>query len=408
MKSALIESLLYESEGPTLDFKRDQYVFAKASEEEKSELLKDILGFANCWRRTDAFILIGVEEVQGGQSVIVGITEHLADHSLQQFVNNLTNRPVQFGYDACEIDGKQIGIIRIELQRRPIFLKRDYGKLKKGLVYVRRGSSTDHSKPADPDEIALMGNANHLESKEASLTIEFASPSTELSLGMHLQWTGEFCEMPDADDIPTLDDTPSVVHLPGGRRIQMPSLSNLDPMNRLNEDYYHDFANYEFLRRLTKEIRLVVTNSGDRPANDVQIEIVVPKGNRIGVLDSSDIPTKPTEREHHISHALLRKIKPNPPFRKSGHVDIETNDERMKILVTCGNIQPGRKVWTETFFMGVTKSGEIEINGCLYAANLSKPQDFSLKITAEIAQTSFSVDELMALGDGNDSDDQPT
>ncbi len=38
----LVESLLYEEEGVELDFKRDQYNFVKAEDEEKSELLKDI------------------------------------------------------------------------------------------------------------------------------------------------------------------------------------------------------------------------------------------------------------------------------------------------------------------------------------------------------------------------------
>jgi hypothetical protein len=44
VNSDSIDQLLYEEEGPTLDFKRDQYAFAKATEEEKSELLKDIIG----------------------------------------------------------------------------------------------------------------------------------------------------------------------------------------------------------------------------------------------------------------------------------------------------------------------------------------------------------------------------
>jgi hypothetical protein len=53
----LIERLLYESEGDALDFKRDQYPFVGATDEQKSDLLKDILAFANSWRRTDAFAL---------------------------------------------------------------------------------------------------------------------------------------------------------------------------------------------------------------------------------------------------------------------------------------------------------------------------------------------------------------
>src|ERR1700730_8215080 len=99
MTPDLFERLLYEEESTTLDFKKEQYRFAKATEEEKSELLKDILGFANAWRRSEAYILIGVEDVRGGRGNVIGIpaaTPHLDDHSLQQFVNNLTNRPVRF------------------------------------------------------------------------------------------------------------------------------------------------------------------------------------------------------------------------------------------------------------------------------------------------------------------------
>ncbi|MGH7393589.1 MAG: AlbA family DNA-binding domain-containing protein [Candidatus Rokuibacteriota bacterium] len=96
MNDELFERLLYEEEGPTLDFKREQYRFASASDEEKAELLKDILGFANAWRRSEAYILIGVGEVRGGRSMALGISaaDHLDDHSLQQFVNSKTNRPV--------------------------------------------------------------------------------------------------------------------------------------------------------------------------------------------------------------------------------------------------------------------------------------------------------------------------
>jgi len=93
MNHALLEQLLYEGESATLDFKQQQYPIAKATEDEKSELLKDILGFANAFRRADAYILIGVEDVAGGKGKVLGIpaADDLYDHSLQQFVNNLTN-----------------------------------------------------------------------------------------------------------------------------------------------------------------------------------------------------------------------------------------------------------------------------------------------------------------------------
>lgn len=119
---SLISALLFEAEGAELDFKREQYPFSGADDRVKSELLKDILAFANAWRRTDAYILIGVQEVKEAVSVVVGITDHIDDARLQQFVNSKTNRPVEFSYTPTPFRGQQIGVIHIPVQERPTFL----------------------------------------------------------------------------------------------------------------------------------------------------------------------------------------------------------------------------------------------------------------------------------------------
>jgi hypothetical protein len=155
MNTTLMEELLNEDESSTLDFKRDQYPFDQATPEQKGELLKDILAFANAWRRTDAYILIGVDDVKGGRSKVVGVTVHFDDASIQQFVNDKTNRPVIFSYEVFPFENVQVGIFHIPLQDRPIYLKKDFGKLKQHEVYIRRGSSTAK---ADPDEVAKMGS----------------------------------------------------------------------------------------------------------------------------------------------------------------------------------------------------------------------------------------------------------
>ena len=46
MNNELFERLLYEEESTALDFKKEQCRFARATDVEKSELLKDILGFS--------------------------------------------------------------------------------------------------------------------------------------------------------------------------------------------------------------------------------------------------------------------------------------------------------------------------------------------------------------------------
>ena len=79
MDGAFLEQLLYEDESATLDFKKEQYKFVKATDDDKSELLKDILGFTNGWRRSNAYILIGVEEVRGGRSNVLGSAMDVLD-----------------------------------------------------------------------------------------------------------------------------------------------------------------------------------------------------------------------------------------------------------------------------------------------------------------------------------------
>jgi hypothetical protein len=157
MDLTVVEQLLNEAESTSLDFKRDQYRFSQASDEEKSELLKDILALANAWRRSDAFLLIGVVEVKGGRSTPVGVDVHLDDAQLQQFVNAKVQRPITFECRTVVLGECHIDIIRIPIQARPCFLTKDYGKLKKDTVYVRYGSATAI---ASLDEILKMQMAS--------------------------------------------------------------------------------------------------------------------------------------------------------------------------------------------------------------------------------------------------------
>ena len=155
--SEMLEALLSMDEGPTLDFKREQYPIEKSETDEiKSELLKDILAMVNADRYRTAYILVGVEEVKGGRSNVVGVDRHWEDASLHQFVNYKTNRPAEFSYTPFQVDDKEIGVFRIPIQTRPVYASKKYGKVGANTVYVRDGSSTA---VATPDHIAAMGRA---------------------------------------------------------------------------------------------------------------------------------------------------------------------------------------------------------------------------------------------------------
>ena len=152
---ASINALLLRSESETLDFKRNNYAFVGGTEEQKAELLKDILAIANAFRDADGYIVIGVAEENGRAKNVVGVQTMLADHDVHQFINSKTNRPVFFAVENIEHDGKSLTLIRInKAQDRPLFLTKQYGGLQKNVVYIRHGSSTAE---ASPDEIKQMG-----------------------------------------------------------------------------------------------------------------------------------------------------------------------------------------------------------------------------------------------------------
>lgn len=178
MNESELNSLLRRSENETLDFKSKQYPFAGARDEEKSEMLKDVLSMANAWKSSDAYILIGVEEKNERATGLCGADVTLGDSCVQQFVNSKTNRPISFRVEVLPHQGVNLTIIHIDKkQNRPICLVKNFGSLKKGVVYIRHGSSTDE---AAPDEIAEMGKeAARVASPEVSLEFEFAMETCE-------------------------------------------------------------------------------------------------------------------------------------------------------------------------------------------------------------------------------------
>lgn len=61
--------------GSDLDYKVERHKFEKATDGEKSELLKDILAFANAYRDGPAYILVGFKEVPPNPAQVVGLSD---------------------------------------------------------------------------------------------------------------------------------------------------------------------------------------------------------------------------------------------------------------------------------------------------------------------------------------------
>jgi len=251
--------------------------------------------------------------------------------------------------------------------------------------FVRAG---DNSAPAS---VALLRSLFY-PSANSELTVEFAHLERDESLGIQIAWDAEFCEMPSMESIPDLS-----------RQSQRHPFLNIDfsamqfdPMNRVNEDFYRELANYEFVRRLFRPVRLLVKNTGQVAAKNVRAELTVPTDIGVMVLDASEMPDPPERKASIVSQAVMKGIR--PAFRREpGEVNIEKNDHRFRIEIDCGDLQPGRWIKSDEFFVGKGQTGDLVLAGQVFAENLPQPKGFSLTVAVNVTNTKMTVSELRSL-----------
>jgi hypothetical protein len=376
MEHNQIEQLLNENESAYLDFKRDQYHFEGVDDNEKSELLKDILSFANAWRRTDAFILIGVEEVKGGRNKVIGVNSHLDDHSLQQFVNKKTQKPVDFEYKALVFEGLHLGILRIRLQDRPIFLTKNYGRLKKNIVYIRRGSSTDE---ASPDEIAKMGITSFEALDETSLDLQFADIPSREPLGRSQKILCKILKLPKGQSIPK--------HEP---RSQFPYIEFSQP----NKKFYEELFQYYFDLFLLTPVGFTITNNGQVTANNVRLLITEKQDPRLKIFTESELTNRPEKYYSYFHSSIVKSINSSPTYVK-GDIDIAYHSTKWTLEVELGNIQPKAQVWSnDEFYIGMQEDATKEFHATLYADNLPNPIVVPLHLEFECESVIVNIEDL--------------
>lgn len=363
MNETVLEQLLNEDESATLDFKRDQYPFVGATDEQKSELLKDILAFANAWRRTTAFILIGVQEVKGGRSNVVGVASHLNDNELQQFVNGKTNRPVHFSYSTHPIEGKSIGIIEIAPQDRPVFLQRDFGRLKAGAVYLRRSSSTA---VADPTEIARMGAAD--------------SESRPAIPGFEVEWADIGAQRAQGQAI-MLRSTSLHPRLRVETFLPRQTGLAIMPLSFGNEEsYYRELIDYVFDGFFLSPVGFVIRNTGAAAAQNAVAHCRLDKVPGVRIVDFRKRPIQPPRFRPLIPMAqapsAARPDDPDPRIREyPTHWDL---------TIPLGKISPKASMWsTESIWIGSEQSLSLAFPIDIFADNLPAPQRFTLTVQLE-------------------------
>lgn len=368
MNETLFRLLLLQSEGPELDFKRDQFAFIGADHISKSKLLKDILTFANSWRLADAHILIGVEDVGTGNREPRGIPpgDHIDDASLQQFVNSKTNRQVKFSYQAFQYDGKSFGVINIPKQKRPLYAKKDFGIVRASEVYYRRGSSCA---VATPDEIHQMGLDDEKEYRLSPIVrLEFADLVRRLTLGTSINLS-------------------TINHEPHTKTDFPDEVSNHRGMlSRISEDanrnYWRELADYALTHRSFTPIGFAATNASGELAKNARLEIIQPNGSAVDLIGDADLPGFPSNRRGIFSPEFFGSSMRLPPKATPRVLE---HDDRWTLQIDFGDIQPKATVWaTDPVYVSASVPGAHLLPLRIYADNLSEPQEGEIQLDFSI------------------------
>lgn len=107
----------------------------------KGELIKDIVSIANSCRNEGGYIFFGIDEKLNDP--VVGLKGNFDDASFQQLLMDKTTPSVAFQYYEIFENLKRVGVIFVyPIQKRPLIIKKNIGKLRDGQILMRGGSST--------------------------------------------------------------------------------------------------------------------------------------------------------------------------------------------------------------------------------------------------------------------------
>lgn len=377
-----LEQLRFKGESTDLDFKQAQYPFSAASEHQKSELLKDILAMANAYRTATGYILIGFQDQTPHPANVMGIaaSDHIDDAALQQFVHSKVDPPLEFQYEERLFDGKHVAVISIPKQARPFAPTRDYGKVKKNTVYVRRGSSTDEASMSETQKMTLA-DAGVARTTRVDLRIDTEN-NTPLPGSVVLNFL-EFGELPDYQE-------DSWVDMGGGLRMPMGSF------RMVNSDYYRDGAEYHGSWSRAVPVRLSLANRSDFALSEVKLELScsTPAQRSTRLMRYDELPDEPESGDLAFVgrgiHGAVEQLRQR--------VSVEERGREPVCHVLLGTLRPGETGIAESDIALLPSGpGDYLVRVRILAKEIATPivHEHALTIEGEVRQ--LDLDDLRRL-----------
>lgn len=397
MTDELIDSLLYRSEDTAVDFKAGQYVLSRLDEakypalnksqladlfkEKKSELLKDVLAMANAWRDGPGYILLGFKERKPYPPEVVGLSddEYHDDAAFQQFIASHVNGKPSFRYEVRPYRGVTIGIISVAKQLRPPFYaKEQYGKVKAGVVYLRRGSATFE---AAPDEIAAMGASDAQTRRGAIVELRLEDAKKD-PIAMHPQKV-RLLDFGRIDEIEDLASEP-------GNAFEV-------RIHEVNADYWRELAEWKRIHAGGIAVHVLLENRSEFALTGCKIELtaVDEDGRSVPLREGRKMPDEPRSSWHPHERLMFNPDRMQTVLQKKT-LDVEHRGTSTRCEIRLDRALPGETVAASDFLALLPQtSGAIRVQSRVLATELAAPLIFEVTVAVDATHEKWDMNRLV-------------
>lgn len=382
--SDLIE---FENENSNLDFKKIQY-----KKEMYESFLKDIMSLSNSMSKDDKYIIIGVKHNTNGKRDLVGISETFVDEATYQQIVDANIEPhINFSYFPYQYNEKIFGVFHIiDCIDPPYMMKKDFGNLKTGDSYIRKGSfqkrltrkdidayinilkSNDISKDIkislaedeivselilEPFQINLPSEVNRIKIEEIILKKEkqLGELPTSLQKLLEISTFNPYVTSYENKDLKTLRN----------------DLENIkETYEQHDEHYLNEDAAYK--------LNIFIHNNSSEFLEETSIEILIPKSDKYIIRDS--IANEPS-----YYNPLVNFTSKAPTWEDLNYPSIEEKNDYYKVYEEIGNIKHNvpagsLKVPLRLVIENDVKELEFIIDVKIFAKNIKNPISHKLKI----------------------------
>jgi len=395
----------YENENTSLDFKAIQY---KKGQHE--DLIKDIMSMANADVENDRYIIIGVSHKSSGDREILNIKKgDFIDSAIyQQIIRENIEPDIKLDYSPYKYKSKLLGIFKISgCSDKPYTMKKDFGKLKKGDSFIRKGTheprmtrrdldiiiekkikkdkfdgkiQLSFSKYGSSQEIELMANSDKkLPSQRAAEKIKKIIKEKKQLAEMKTQSTAftgisaAILEMQQRLAKSTRITANPFVPIPYEQRTLEELQKNLKEVDQT----YHDDDFYELFELSSHKINISILNEGHTYIEDASIQLQIKRIE--GLLIADKVYEKPKNGINRFVSARVRL------YESMNYPEVDYTESSIVIYQTIGDVKhhlfiDAFRVPIRIVFLDQLAGKVIEIKCKIFGKNLIEPLTETLKI----------------------------